>query len=314
MNFADRLIASCREADSVSVVGLDPHWEMLPESFKRDLPDEPEERAQTVADRVGEFCRGIIEVAADCAPAVKPQIAFYEQLGWRGMRLYADLARYAKEAGLLVIGDIKRGDIGSTATAYANAHLAPDAKSPLRTAPFEVDAVTVNAYMGADAVMPFKRAVEDAGKGMFILVRTSNPAAAELQLADCGGRPLWNRVADLAARLGADSIGACGYSSVGAVIGATDPVSLKQARGVMPNAPFLIPGYGAQGGGAAELAPAFDKDGIGSVVNSSRGILFAFRSEPWKSQFGEAGWKDAARAALLEMNAELNRARRAGKA
>jgi len=308
-HFADRLIEACVKKDSVAVVGLDPHWHLLPEEFRSDLPSAGQERAEAAAGRVADFCCRIVELVADSAAAVKPQVAFFEQLGWAGMRAYAQVAACARELGLLVIGDVKRADIGSTASAYRSAHLAPAKDLPLDSAPFQVDAVTVNPYLGADGVTPFLEACADAGKGVFVLVRTSNPSSDEVQALVTEGGCVWERVASLVVEWAAGLKGGSGYSSVGAVVGATQPKALAAMREMMPGVPFLIPGFGAQGGGADAVAAGFDERGLGAIVNSSRGILFACRTEPWLSRFGPGKWEDAVVAALEDMNAALNACR-----
>lgn len=267
--FADRLAEAIRRKESVVCVGLDPRPDRLPAVFA-DTP----QPAASVA-----FCKGVLEAVADVAVAVKPNIAFFEALGTLGVSAYAEVCAAAREKGLLVIGDVKRGDIGSTAEAYADALLVD---RPGGVGPH--DAVTVNPFLGSDGVRPFLERAEAGGKGVFLLVKTSNPSSAELQdlaLAD-GGTPA-EALARLVDEWGAAQVGESGWSSVGAVVGATHGGELARFRALMPRTPFLLPGYGAQGAGAEDVAGAF-ADGLGGVVNASRSILFAAR-EPDGSDY-----------------------------
>ena len=284
MNFADRLAEAVRTKHSALVVGLDPVFPKLPDVLKAGV--DPGDR-EAVAEVVKAYQRHVIEAVAPYAAAVKPQIAFYEQLGPAGLVAYEEAARLAQDAGLLVIGDIKRGDIGSTASAYAAAHL------PL------ADAVTVNPYLGTDSIDPFLKRCDETDGGLFVLVRTSNPSAADLQDRLVDGAPLHERVAQLVHRWGADLVGGCGYSSVGAVAGATAPEHLARLRQLMPRAWFLLPGVGAQGGRAADVAAAFGRDGLGAVVNSSRGILYAY------GDTATVDWIDAVVAAARDLRDQL---------
>jgi orotidine-5'-phosphate decarboxylase len=272
------------------VVGLDPRWELLPEALRAD-GDPP-----TAFRRFG---AEIIEAVADLAAAIKPQVAFFEQYGWRGMEAFESVCRLARQRGLLVIGDLKRGDIGSTAEAYAEGWLGGDC----------LDAITVNPYLGTDALEPFVRTARDRGRGLFVLVRTSNPSACDLQdlpVADGSGtRPLYRVVGDLVRRWGEGDLGECGYSFVGAVVGATYPDEAAELRAALPGVPFLVPGYGAQGGSAADVVPALDGRGLGAVVNSSRDIIFAYRREPYEREFGEQRFDEAARAAAEAARAAI---------
>jgi len=275
-NFADRLTAAIDEKKSCVVVGLDPRIESLPAGLR----DRAAQSAAAAADAVLEFNRRVIEAVAPHAVAVKPQAAFYEALGWEGFRAFGRTIRVAQEHGLLVIADVKRGDIGSTAEAYAKAHLDR----------LGADAVTVNPYLGADSIAPFlERAPQ--GKGIFALVKTSNPSSTEVQDLLVGETTLYERVAALVDRWGHPHIGESGYSAACAVVGATFPKAAERLRQLMPRAIFLVPGYGAQGGGAEDCRPCFDANGHGAVVNSSRGILFAFREAPgvpWERAVGDA--------------------------
>jgi orotidine-5'-phosphate decarboxylase len=288
-SFADRLAEAVRSKHSSLVVGLDPRLDRLPvalrESAEAAVGDaDPRQAAAAAIER---FDEAVIAEVAAFAVAVKPQIAFYEQWGPAGLAAYERAVRMAREAGLLVIGDVKRGDIGSTAEAYARAHLGGG------TAP-AADAVTLNPLLGSDSIEPFLRVAAERGAGLFVLVRTSNASARELQDLLVDGRPLHDVLAGLVERWGSGLIGTCGYSSVGAVVAATAPAELRHLRKLMPRTWLLVPGVGAQGATAADVAGAFSRDGLGAVVNSSRGILYAYgdpRARDWR-----AAVRDAARA------------------
>ena len=272
----DALIEKILQKNNPTVAGLDPRPTHLPPELAELPPDEAYLR----------FNLGLIDVLADIVPAVKPQAACYEALGAKGIVVLERTIAAAHDAGLYVIGDAKRGDIGSTAEAYAEAWLAGG--------PLGCDCVTVNPYLGSDGILPFLA----SGRDIFALVKTSNPSSAELQDTDCGGIPLYRRVAMLIEQLGADTVGVHGYSRIGAVVGATHPAELAELRAAFPHTFFLVPGYGAQGGGAADCAGAFDANGLGAIVNSSRGIFAA-----WKKTGGD--WRDAARGEALAMREAL---------
>ncbi|MDG2150441.1 MAG: orotidine-5'-phosphate decarboxylase [Planctomycetota bacterium] len=278
--FADRLAEAVLTKASPVVVGLDPDPARLPTEVLKG-PSSGDPRADT-AQAIRAFNEAVIEQIAPYACAVKPQIAYYEACGVPGIQAFEDTIQMAHDAGLLVISDIKRGDIGSTAKAYAAAHL---------LAPVSGDAITVNPYLGTDSIQPFLEACHTTGSGLFALVRTSNPSASEIQDLCVDGKPVHDHVAELVARWGEGLRGSCGYSSVGAVVGATAPAELAKLRALLPQTWFLIPGVGAQGGAAADVAPAFDSQGLGAVVNSSRGILYAFgdpSTENWRSPIANA--------------------------
>ena len=257
-HFADRLMAAIIEKASRVCVGIDPVIDSLPDAARG--------RAEPI-EQVRGFCARILRAVADHCPVVKPNSAFFEALGPGGMELLHDVVLEAKKLGLLVIVDAKRNDIGSTAEAYARAVFGGDEAVP--------DAVTVNPYLGSDGVRPFIDTAEACGGGVFVLVKTSNPSSAELQDLQADGKPIYHHVADLVDAWGSAHVGESGWSSVGAVVGATWPEQLVELRAAMPRTPFLVPGYGAQGGGAADVVAAFDDDGLGAVVNSSRGIIYA---------------------------------------
>ena len=289
-NFADRLIAEIERKQSCVVVGLDPRLDAIPGPVA-EKPTGTEEAAAAIVV----FNRRVIEVVAPHACAVKPQIAFYERFGAVGLDAYAQTIAAAHDAGLLVIGDVKRGDIGSTAEAYAEAHFDT----------FGADALTLNPYLGTDSVQPFLDAAAKGGKGMFVLVKTSNPSSSELQDLDAGGRPFYMKVAELVERWGRDGMGERGYSSVGAVVGATHPREASELRKALPKAFFLVPGFGAQGGTAEDCGPCFNADGLGAIVNSSRGITFAWQRAPWNTRFGQDQWENAVEAAVIQMKEQL---------
>lgn len=297
MNFSDKLIQAIKDKNSVVCVGLDPRLDRIPEEIVKKAQDEFENVNEAAANAFLEFNKGIIDSVKDIVPIVKPQIAFYEQYGFHGMWAFAETCKYAHEQGLLVLTDAKRGDIGSTAEAYAAAYLGPDA-------PFYSDALTVNAYLGFDGVRPFVKVAEDNGKGVFILVKTSNPTSGDIQDRVTVDENI--SIAELMGHFvegwGSDCVGESGYNCVGAVVGATFPKEAAKLRKLMPETIFLVPGYGAQGGGAEDVKPCFNADGFGAIVNSSRGIIFAYEEE-------KGDYKEAAREAAIAMNADLNSVR-----
>ncbi|MBI2478460.1 MAG: orotidine-5'-phosphate decarboxylase, partial [Planctomycetia bacterium] len=249
-----------------------------------------------VAGAFQTFCKGVIDVVAPLVSVVKPQAAFFEQVGVPGMAALAETISYAREKGLLVILDGKRNDIGSTAAAYADAYLG----SPEISA-WGADALTVSPYLGEDSLTPFVEVAEQRGAGVFVLVKTSNPGGGMFQdIRDRDGA-VYEHVARQVESLNAASVGVSGYGAVGAVVGATYPEQLSELRSVMPHAWFLVPGYGAQGGTAADVAGAFDANGLGAIVNNSRGIIFAHAKAPYRERFGDGKWQQAVEAATLDM-------------
>lgn len=288
-HFADRLCEAVRCKDSRLCVGLDPRLDLLPPDLCCGASH---------ATRVERFCLDIIAAVAPCAVAVKPQAAYFEALGPPGMLALERVMCFAHELGLLVILDGKRNDIGSTAEAYAEAYLRPRGSNGRPPA----DALTVNAYLGHDGVEPFIRMAHEAGTGLYVLVKTSNPGSGQLQdLRLENGLTVYQHMADLVAQWGQDLVGKSGYSSVGAVVGATYPEQLAELRQRIPQTPFLVPGYGFQGATAADVAAAFDARGLGAVVNSARGIIYAYRKR-------EGTYTEAAAEAASEARDELNRA------
>ncbi len=302
----DQLIKKIQETEAPIVVGLDPMLDYVPERLKREAFAKFGETLEGAGEAIWEFNRGIIDQIWDVVPAVKPQIAMYEQFGIPGLEAFQKTAAYAKEKGLLVIGDIKRGDIGSTSLAYAVGHLGKVKVGNREYAPFTEDFVTVNPYLGSDGIHPFLDVCKAEKKGIFVLVKTSNPSSGEFQDRQIEGRPLYEWVGEQVSRWGEELMGES-YSYVGAVVGATYPEIGKSLRKLMPNTFILVPGYGAQGGSGKDLKAFFNEDGLGAIVNSSRGIIAAYRQAPYAS-FGEEGYAGAARQAALDMKADLRQA------
>lgn len=295
--FADRLHTAVRRCHNPVLVGLDPRAENLPPGI---LPGGAATWEQ-IAAAYGRFCRGVIDVVAPLVPAVKPQAAFFEQLGPAGMGVLAEVIGYAHEHGLLVIFDGKRNDIGTTATAYAQGILGSDGQSP-----WGADALTVSPYLGDDSLRPFFDVAQQRAAGVFVLVKTSNPGSGMLQDLSADGRPLYRRVADYVEREAVRTAAACGYGAVGAVVGATYPAQLAELRAAMPHTWFLVPGFGSQGGTAADVAAAFDSQGAGAIVNNSRGIIFAHSIKPYSERYGAARWQEAVEAATRDMIGQLS--------
>jgi orotidine-5'-phosphate decarboxylase len=297
MNYADRLEAAVRRAGNPCLVGLDPHEASLPEEFAA-VRDPSATRAQK-AEACASFLCSILEVCAGKVPAVKPQSAFFEIYGADGARAWERVVSTARRAGLIVIGDVKRGDIDTTAKAYARAFLEGSGPNDVDHV---CDAITVNPYLGSDSITPFLETCKAKNAGIYVLVRTSNKDSKLIQ--DHGTPRVYERVADSVVAWGKELIGERGLSSVGAVVGATHPEELAALRARMPSTPFLIPGYGAQGAGAKEIVGGFLRGGRGALVNSSRGILFASK----QPAFRELHWKDAAARAIDAMASEINAA------
>ncbi len=310
--FPDRLEAAVRERGNPVCVGLDPRVDAIPSQFLEVAADhlsdgEDADLARKTA-AVHLFCCGVIDVVADLVPTVKPQAAFFEQLGPAGMVALGAVIRYAQEKGLLVILDGKRSDIGSTAQAYAEGLLGRDGRSP-----WGADALTVNPYLGGDSLQPFVEVAQERGAGLFVLVKTSNPEGGMFQDLVADGRAVYRHVGAYVEQLASRTAGSCGYGTVGAVVGATYPEQLAQLRREMPHAWFLIPGFGAQGGTARDVAAAFDERGSGAIVNNSRGIIFAYRDRRYAERFGAARWQEAVEAATRDMIEQLRAETPAGK-
>ena len=305
----DQLIRAIREKANPTVVGLDPAMNMIPEGLKLEAFDRYGKTPKAAAESFLAFNRAIIDAVADIVPAVKPQIAMYERYGLDGLDTYLRTVAYAREKGLIVIGDVKRGDISSTAEAYA-AHLGGTQVEGETYDLWKEDFITVNPYFGTDGIAPFVKAAAAMNRGLFVLVKTSNPSSSELQDLLVDGRPVYRLIADLVHRWGQDHIGAFGYSLVGAVVGATHPIQGVELRAQLPHTFFLVPGYGAQGGKGADLKGFFDKDGVGCIVNSSRGIIAAWRKDPEFADAPKLGIEFAAasRKAALAMRDDLRSA------
>ncbi len=304
-HFANRLTALIRQRRSCAVVGLDPHWHLIPEGIRNSSVKLFGKSPSACAEAIRRFCKELIDAVAGHVPAVKPQSAFFEQYGPAGMEALYEVMEHARAKGLLVIADVKRGDIGTTAEGYARAWLGTVEVAGTVFEPFPADAVTVNPYLGSDSITPFVDAASGNGKGVFVLVKTSNPSSSEVQDLPVDGKPLYLKVAANLAPVAEKYVGSCGYSLLGAVAGGTFAKAGEDIRALIPRSFILVPGYGAQGAGAAELKPFFNADGLGAIVNSSRGIAFAYRSEPYASKFGESGWQAASEAAVIAMNEDI---------
>ena len=298
-HYADRLHAAIRAKGTPALVGIDPRLGELPAPV-RDAAAGPTE-ADRAADAFERFGKGLIDAVADLVPAVKPQSAFFEELGPPGVAALSRVIAHARAAGLIVILDAKRGDVGSTAEAYARGLLG--GSDPPR--PDMADALTVNPFLGPDTLDPFVKVAAERGAGLYVLCKTSNPGSGAFQGVREDGRSVAELVAAVVERLAVRTAGADGYGLVGAVVGATYPTELAVLRNAMPHVPLLVPGYGSQGGSAGDVAAAFDADGLGAVVNSSRAINFAFAAEPYAAEFGPARWREASAAATRAMIEDL---------
>jgi orotidine-5'-phosphate decarboxylase len=305
-HYTDRLHAAIQAKGTPALVGLDPRLDQLPASIIEASEQQGGTKDQIAARAFDDFCSKIIDVVAPLVPAVKPQAAFFEQFGPAGCWALQRVIAKARAAGLIVVCDAKRGDIGSTAEAYANAYLAGASAD---AAIWGADALTINPYLGQDTLEPFINVAKERGAGVYVLVRTSNPGAASFQDRETDGLKLFEKVAEVVEGHNQETKGESGYGIVGAVVGATYPKELAELRAKMPSTPLLIPGYGSQGGGAADVAAGFDPNGLGAIINSSRAINFAHLREPYKESFGEANWQQAVEAATKDMIADLNAVR-----
>ncbi len=306
-----KLIENIKKTNAPVVVGLDPMLSYLPPELTQKAFAEQGETCEGAAEAIWQFNKQIVDAVCDLIPAVKPQIAMYEQFGVPGIEAFRKTVNYCKRKGLVVIGDVKRGDIGSTSAAYAEAHLGRVQIGQQLIAPFGEDFATVNPYFGTDGIKPFLDICREEDKGIFILVKTSNPSGGEFQDRlvedkEKGNRPLYEIVGEKVAQW-ADTCMSGAYSEVGAVVGATYPEMGKVLRKIMPKSYILVPGYGAQGGKAEDLVNYFNEDGLGAIVNSSRGIIAAWKQEKYAS-YGAAHFADASRAAVLDMIKDINRA------
>ena len=299
----NQLVANIKKTGAPIVVGLDPMLNYIPEQVQKKAFAEYGETLEGAAEAIWQFNKEIVDKTYDLIPAVKPQIAMYEQFGLPGLAAFKKTVDYCKEKGLVVIGDIKRGDIGSTSAAYAVGHIGKVKVGSKTYAPFDEDFVTVNPYLGSDGVNPFLDVCKEEKKGIFVLVKTSNPSSGEFQDQKIDGRPLYELVGEKVAAWGSEVMGD-EYSYVGAVVGATYPEMGKVLRKVMPKAYILVPGYGAQGGKGKDLAHFFNEDGLGAIVNSSRGIIAAYKQEQY-AKFGAENFGDASRAAVETMIADI---------
>ena len=276
----DKLLEKIAEKQNPTVAGLDPKLSYIPDSIREESYKKYGKTLEGAADALLQFNKGLIDALCDIVPAVKPQAAYYEMYGWQGVKALTETIAYAKEHGMFVITDGKRNDIGATMTAYAAAHLGTTQVEDVVVEPFGADALTVNGYLGTDGIQPLLEVCGKEDKGIFVLVKTSNPSSGELQdrpLAD--GNTVYRAMGAMCEGWGTKLPGKYGYSGVGAVVGATYPAQLEELRAAMPHTFFLVPGYGAQGGAADDVAPGFDKNGLGAIVNSSRGIMCAWQKE-----------------------------------
>lgn len=306
------LTEKIKKLEAPIVVGLDPTMKFVPEQIKKQAFADYGETQKGAAEAIFAYNKGIVDAVCDLVPAVKPQIAMYEQFGVEGLIAFQKTVAYCKEKGLVVIGDIKRGDIGSTSESYAIAHLGQVQVGNTMCRGFDEDFATVNPYLGSDGVQPFIKVCKEQKKGIFVLVKTSNPSSGEFQdrlvlpkdSKDAEkARPLYEVVGEKVAEWAADCMGET-YSYVGAVVGATYPEMGKILRRIMPKSYILVPGYGAQGGKGKDLKPFFNEDGLGAIVNSSRGIIAAYQQEKY-AKYGEENFTDAARAAVLDMKEDI---------
>lgn len=304
----NKLVENIKRTGAPIVVGLDPMLKYVPQHIQKKAFAEYGETLKGAAEAIWLYNKEIVDAVYDLIPAVKPQIAMYEQFGIEGLIAFQKTVAYCKDKGLVVIGDIKRGDIGSTSEAYAVGHLGRVQVGSNAYYGFDEDFVTVNPYLGSDGVNPFIKVCKEENKGLFILVKTSNPSSGEFQdrLVKCDDgteKPLYEVVGEKVAQWGADCMGDS-YSYIGAVVGATYPEMGKVLRKVMPKSFILVPGYGAQGGKGADLVHFFNEDGLGAIVNSSRGIIAAYQQEKY-AKYGEENFAEASRAAVLEMKEDI---------
>ena len=299
----NKLIAKIQKTQAPIVVGLDPMMKYVPSQIQKAAFAEYGETLEGAAEAIWQYNKGIVDAIYDLVPAVKPQIAMYEQFGIPGLIAFKKTVDYCKSKDLVVIGDVKRGDIGSTSEAYAVGHLGKVQVGSNSFYGFDEDFATVNPYLGSDGVKPFMKVCKEEKKGIFVLVKTSNPSSGELQDRLVDGKPIYEIVGEQVRAWGEECMGDS-YSYVGAVVGATYPEQGKLLRKVMPKTFILVPGYGAQGGKGADLVHFFNEDGLGAIINSSRGIIAAFQQEKY-AKYGEANYADASRAAVLDMKEDI---------
>lgn len=300
----NQLVSKIQKTGAPIVVGLDPMMKFVPEHIQKKAFSEYGETLEGAAEAIWQYNKGIVDAVYDLIPAVKPQIAMYEQFGIPGLQAFKKTVDYCKEKGLVVIGDIKRGDIGSTSTAYAVGHLGKVQVGSNQFSGFDEDFVTVNPYLGSDGVKPFIDVCKEEKKGIFVLVKTSNPSSGEFQDRLIDGKPLYELVGAMVDQWGSEVMGDT-YSYVGAVVGATYPEMGKVLREIMPKAYILVPGYGAQGGKGKDLVHFFNQDGLGAIVNSSRGIIAAYQQDAYKEKYSPENYADASREAVLAMKEDI---------
>ena len=303
----NQLIEKIQKTEAPIVVGLDPMLAYIPEHIQKKAFEAYGETPEGAAEAIWKYNQGLVDAICDLVPAVKPQIAMYEQFGLEGMKAFEKTVKYCKQKGLIVIGDIKRGDIGSTSAAYATGHLGKVQIGNSFFAGFDEDFATVNPYLGTDGVKPFMDVCRQEKKGIFVLVKTSNPSSGEFQDQKIGEQPLYEIVGRKVDEWGSQLMGES-YSYVGAVVGATYPEMGRVLRKIMPKAYILVPGYGAQGGKGKDLTAFFNEDGLGAIVNSSRGIIAAWQKDEYRDKFAPENYADAARAAVLDMKEDINSA------
>ncbi len=301
--FIDRLVNEIKRKQSCVLVGLDPRLEYIPESFKKPYFKEYGKNLEAVGEILLAYNKGIMDHVSDIAPAVKPQIAFYEQYGLPGLRAYLETCKYAKSKNLVVIGDVKRGDIGTTSKAYSNAHLGYVDVEGERFNTFATDAITTNPYLGDDCLKEFMEDIQREN-GMFVLIKTSNPTSGQLQDREIDGKKVYEIVAEIVYEWSLKTIGECGYSSVGGVVAATHPQQAKTLRRLMKKAYFLVPGYGAQGGTVEDILGCFNEDGLGAIINSSRGIMYAYMKKD--KNYDPENFGEAAREETIAMTKSIN--------
>ncbi|MBR3761681.1 MAG: orotidine-5'-phosphate decarboxylase [Lachnospiraceae bacterium] len=300
----NKLVDKITKTQAPIVVGLDPMMKFIPEHIKKAAFAEYGETLAGAGEAIWQYNKAIVDATYDLIPAVKPQIAMYEQFGIEGLIAFKKTVDYCKSKDLVIIGDVKRGDIGSTSEAYAVGHLGKVTVGSKQYYGFDEDFATVNPYLGSDGIKPFVNVCKEENKGLFILAKTSNPSSGEFQDRLVDGKPLYEVVAEKIAEWGADHMGSCGYSYIGAVVGATYPEMGKALRKVMPKSYILVPGYGAQGGKGKDLVHFFNEDGLGAIINSSRGIIAAYQQEAY-AKFGAENFAEASRQAVLDMQADI---------
>lgn len=301
----DILIEKIKETNNPTVIGVDTRYDMVPDCVKNKYSKD----INGMCAAMKEYSKALIDSTYDIIPAVKLQSAYFEMYGIEGIKIFKEMIDYCREKGMVVMVDVKRGDIGSTSAGYSRAYLGRNTINDKEEPIFDVDFATVNPYMGSDCVNPFVEDCKKYDKGIFVLVKTSNKSSGELQdLKTEDGEEIYKKVAKLVNEWGKDLIGEYGYSSVSSVVGATYPKQLKELREIMPHSYFLIPGYGAQGGKAEDIALGFDENGLGGIVNATRSLMCAYKSDLWKDKFAEEDYAQATRAEAIRMRDELNNA------